>query len=724
MGCRRPLGWTVFLVLWTATFPTARAADIEPLAPLLERWRQSDQAPARQEVCAAALRLGPAAVAALAARLTESATGGDAAERVLLHGLSLYATRPDAAAQRPAFAQALCAAVRPERPAEVNAFLLEQLRFTAGPECTGAVEAWLTDERLHEYAARVLLTIPDARGAAAAFRAALPKARGRALLTVLDALGRLRDADAVPALLEHARAGERDVRLAALDALARIGDARAADALRAAVGAADPFARDQAADALFLFALRRAEQGDRDGTERLCRAFREQHPQSPHAQCAALAGLVMVRGPDALAELEQALTAGSAELRGCAELWAARLPGEAITRAWAARLQGADPAKRLALLRVLERRGDPVALAALTDAVQEGDVNARLFAVEAAGLRGVVQTVPHLVALIVSAPPPDPRLQAAAKVALARLRGSEAGAAVAAAMPAASDEARAALLWVLGRQLDPAHTPLAIRDLEHAEERVRIAALEALRDLRDPAAVPALLARLRQAPAAAELAAAEQALGWTCEAMAAGETRTAPLLAAYHAAAPRTQAALLRVLTRLGGAPGLAVVVRELQEAKHAEVQEAAVRALCDWPDAAAREPLLALAKTAATPARRVLALRGLARLLGTMTREPPEARAASYGAALALAERPEEQKLLLSGLGRVGHRAALDLLDPFLTNEAVKDEAQLAYWSVARQLPAATARPALARLLAVCTNAKLLEELKKKERELAGPRK
>ncbi len=70
---------------------------------------------------------------------------------------------------------------------------------------------------------------------------------------------------------------------------------------------------------------------------------------------------------------------------------------------------------------------------------------------------------------------------------------------------------------------------------------------------------------------------------------------------------------MLGVLGRLGGDQPLAAVRCALKD-ENAEVRHAAIWALCNWPDAAPLEDLLAIAGAADALELKVLALQGIAR--------------------------------------------------------------------------------------------------------------
>jgi hypothetical protein len=108
-------------------------------------------------------------------------------------------------------------------------------------------------------------------------------------------------------------------------------------------------------------------------------------------------------------------------------------------------------------------------------------------------------------------------------------------------------------------------------------------------------------------------------------------------------------------------------------------VQDAAIRALADWPNPTPRADLLETARNAKDLAPRVLALRGHIRMTGLEKYQSPQEAVKSLQAVLALASRPDEKKLVLGALPDFACPEALSLAESLLNDEDVHEEAQAA---------------------------------------------
>ncbi|MBN1673778.1 MAG: hypothetical protein JXR37_22210 [Kiritimatiellae bacterium] len=126
-----------------------------------------------------------------------------------------------------------------------------------------------------------------------------------------------------------------------------------------------------------------------------------------------------------------------------------------------------------------------------------------------------------------------------------------------------------------------------------------------------------------------------------------------------------------RITIGLIGAGALEAVRAALAD-PDADVCDAAVRALADWPSPAPLDDLLKLAESAPGELHRVLALRGYVRLVARPGSRAVEESLSMYGAALAAADRLEEKKLILAAIGKVPAPEALTFIEPYLLRPAV----------------------------------------------------
>ncbi len=138
------------------------------------------------------------------------------------------------------------------------AFLCQELQWAGRREACAALGKLLTDELLCAPAAMALMAIRD--GAAEQFRAALPKARGKCRLNVIQGLGAMGDKQSAGALREALTDPDREVRLAAGWGLARMGYTGLSELVKAA-NVEPGWERIQATKHLFVLAEKLAASG-------------------------------------------------------------------------------------------------------------------------------------------------------------------------------------------------------------------------------------------------------------------------------------------------------------------------------------------------------------------------------------------------------------------------------------------------------------------------------
>ncbi len=192
--------------------------------------------------------------------LVEPGKADDVKPRYALHCLALYVCKLNDKKHRRAFAEILASQLAAlaagqldrDRPKQIKGYLIRQLQVAGGKEVAGALGKFLLDEELCEYAAQALAAIGD--GAAEQLRDALPKAKGKCRLTVVQNLGVVRDKKSVDALKQALGDEDRDIRLAAAWGLANIGDPGSVDVLLKGADVENPYERIKAAQACLLLA--------------------------------------------------------------------------------------------------------------------------------------------------------------------------------------------------------------------------------------------------------------------------------------------------------------------------------------------------------------------------------------------------------------------------------------------------------------------------------------
>jgi len=210
---------------------------------------------------------GRDSVLGLIEMLVPPGAGDDAKAHYALHCLANHVLKIKDEDARRQFSEALASQLGGARPKPVQAYLCQELQWAGRREAAAALGKLLCDEELCDPAAMALVAIGN--GAAEQFRAALPEARGKCRLNVVQGLGSVGDPASADALKQALDDPDREVRLAAGWGLARLGDAGSVDLLLKAADAAQGWERIQATKHCLVLAEKLAAAGNKDEARRV-----------------------------------------------------------------------------------------------------------------------------------------------------------------------------------------------------------------------------------------------------------------------------------------------------------------------------------------------------------------------------------------------------------------------------------------------------------------------
>jgi hypothetical protein len=305
--------------------------------PLLEQLPAKDPSTALP-VMRQLVKGGPATVAELVNGVGERFGNPDGVKPTYaLHGLVHYASRPDADAERKMVAETLAEQLAAKKSTDLKAFLCQQLQLCGGTAEVPALAGVLEDDTLCEPATQALTGI-GGEAAAAALRAALPAARGKRRVTLVNALGRFRDKAAAAEVRKSVEDQDPDLRIVARYALGNMGDLASAGALLKVAEGEPNYERAQAFDACLRLARRLGESGKADEAEKILRplAAKRTAAEEVHDRLAVLECLGAVLGAKAVSDMLAALASTNLKYRVAAARFALDL---------AVRLQKTDPAE-------------------------------------------------------------------------------------------------------------------------------------------------------------------------------------------------------------------------------------------------------------------------------------------------------------------------------------------------------------------------------------------
>ncbi|MGA2501120.1 MAG: HEAT repeat domain-containing protein [Tepidisphaeraceae bacterium] len=567
-------------------------------------------------------------------------------------------------------------------------------------KCVPVLEPLLTDARLSHPARYALARIADPAACEAMLRATA-KTTGVLQVGMINSLGDRRFAPAVPELAKLLSSSDPLVAGAAAAALGKTGGADAVKQLEAARAKAPESLRKAIDNGLIVSADLCLAAAQNAEATRIYKLF--YRPETPkHLRLAALRGLVAASGADGVALVVETIKGADKDMQRSAIGFVPMSKGANATKAFADLLPSLPPGAQELLVRALTGRGDAAAAPAITALAKSSDDTVRVAALEALGVLGNASSI---AALAQAAADGKDEQQQVARASLVRLPGADVDAALMAAL--ASGEPKIRVEYI--RALAGRNTTKALADLLKAardeDAAVRREAIKAIGALAGEAELPSLIDLAVNPKSPDDRAAVENAVADTFRRVSDPEKQTAALLVAYDNAPAAAKVSLVRLLTRAGTPKALTTVRTTLKDSDPA-LQDAAARTLADWPSAEAAEDLLQLASKSANNTHRVLALRGYVRLAG-LSKDPT----AMYARAMELAASPDDKRLVLAGLGTADSVKALDIVEKYLKDDQLKNEAALAAVAIAdkvRGADPARASATIKSVLATATDARV----------------
>ena len=570
---------------------------------------------------------------------------------------------------------------------EARRFACKELGIIGGKSALPAIAILLKSNDAASLACLALTTYPPGK-ADDVLRSALPSAQGTARIQIINTLGDRRDTRSTTLLAQAARDSDSAVAAAAIAALGKMGDKTACDAIVSLRRTVPASLSTTIAEASLQCAAGLAAAGDRKAAvaayEDLLGAS-----EPPYVRRAAFSGLLRLDKDDGEMRAYQTIRGSDAVLKPVAIGVVRSLPSRDASAKFAGLLSQLPPQEQAWLIESLAVRGDVPARNAIASSLASSDPIVRRAAISALGRIGDASTVGLFARTLAASSDADERR--AIEAALVALNGgNQIDEAVVVELKKVSGDARASLISVLARRQGSAANIVLFQETTNANPVIAKAAFRGLANTTAAPDVPALLqgvvgARDSEIREEAENA-ASQALGKMDDAsdrstLVREALRTAPSIDVISA--------LLILLPRCGDPHALALL-QAAQSDSNAQVRDAAIHALADWPDDSAWESLSAIYRRPANETVRRLALHGLVRLASDENAHPSRKLIEHYRELLDSAhDEPDLLRPILGALGSSSDPDALQLAYPYLEKESVRPEAEAAVKKIAESVKA-----------------------------------
>lgn len=563
---------------------------------------------------------------------------------------------------------------------EGKSFICKQLWFIGTADSVPAVAKMLLDEKTADMACYAIGQNPSPE-ASEALRDALNKTAPSVQIRIVNLLGDREDAQGVEVIGRLVFA-EQQVAEAAIAALGKIGGPRARDILVRARAEGSPDLQVAATDAYLRYAENLVAAGE---SEQATVIYKELAAEGESAifRSAAVKGLADIGGAGAVPVVVAALRDQNRMVRTTARGCVRTMQGQNATELFADEVPRVSADEQVLLIGALADRGDPAALPRIIAEAKSTGTQVRKAALQAVGKLGDASFVDLLVQAVAQGGTDDERN--AALNSLAQLRGDGVNYAIVKHMQNSQADIRSQLIEVLFDRDAVDAVPALLGEAAGTEPAVRRAAFRALGRLGGQKELPSLVGLLVKMQDDGSRRDAERAVVAVSRKIVDEKEQANVVLTALSAEQRASvRCSLLRVLGGIANGGALEALSNALKDGDPA-VEDAAVRALTAWPNAAAAEVLLDIYSRTQNKTHRLLALRGFARLMAMPAGNRPMEKTLDLCRRVTVrADGDEEQKLVLSSLANVAHVETLRMVQPFVRNEAVRAEAAAACMRIA----------------------------------------
>jgi len=583
-----------------------------------------------------------------------------------------------------------------EITAECRDFICRELSVVGDGECVPYLTSLLRRPEEADMARYALERIQSVE-AQKVLLEALAWATDEPLIGIINSLGVRRDPSAVDALAIHLVSPDLQIATASAAALGKIGGQKALRFLMEAQDKGSIERHMAIADAALLCADQLLKEGkSREAAKVYDHYYKETEPQN--IRIAAFNGLVSSSPEETVPLVVNLLVHGDTQTQGLATRYVREMSGQETTKAFASQLQQMSPEGQILLLDALSIRGDPEAIPMVRESYQSDSEALRI-----AALRTLTHLSDHHeVSLLSQAAAQSHGLEReTAREGLARLRGPYVNRTMARQIRKSPPAVQIELIKALGVRRAFETTPSILKTLKKKNVAVRMAAFDAMGLLGKNKDLTSLLKALKRVDSSQERKAAEDSISSVATRIKDATLRSAAILKSFGRADDPTRGSLLRIMGKIGGKECLEIV-RVSLENDNIEIQDAAIRALSEWPDISCGQDLLNIASESSNQVHSVLALRGYVRVVGLPSYRSAEETLDLLDAAMDVAERVEEKRMVLAGIGNVTHRKALDRATRYLAYPELNTEAAAAMIKIARSIADTNPEDALQSLLEV----------------------
>jgi HEAT repeat protein len=597
---------------------------------------------------------------ALLNTLTPPGQGSNSKVEYATNSYAFYVQQAGKESQRAKYVQGLIAGLNQVADKDNKGYIISLLHKAGNDDAVAALTPFLTDEYLSEKAARALASI-GSEAASKALLNAMSSAKGHALVSVIEALGDSKYAEAEPVLLSMIGNSNQDVQKVLLYSLSNIAGPASADALKNAASSVNYVYDITNATGAYIHYISELVGKNNSLAESLANDLLKNTNSDLQvdSRIAALSILTKIHGEDHTKVLIKAANDKNLEYRVAALKLASPFLNQNNIKDWIKGLKKANVDAKPDFIAFLATSNSDLLISPLHKSLKSKSANERGSAIAALSKVEGDAALPELLDLLAKGDTTD---RHALKEAFLTMRGDQVQPLLVKALPTATAQNKVILIEVLSHRAY-AGSFSAIKDLlTDSDPAVQKAAFEALPQIARSSDLPALLALMNTNGDNKDV---QQAIISVVSNSGNKAQDLTSVLNQYNTQSAQQKVNYLTILSGIGGKDALDVVL-ETGKSNDTNLKNAVILSLASWKDQSAIQALIDLSKTTTNPAQLDAVLKGLVRITANSD-ITPERKLLIYRDLMEVAQTTAQKQVILRNIESTNTYNALRYAGTFL---------------------------------------------------------
>ncbi len=559
-------------------------------------------------------------------------------------------------------------------------FICRQLRIVGSEKCADVFAPMLLDPEMSDMARYAMESIPGEK-VNAALRNAMKQTEGKVRIGMINTLGQRRDAGSVAMLAEWIGGGDAEASSAAVAALAKISGPEVLAILEQQwPKASEEAKKTEILQAMLACADQLKSQGQNEPAKRVYTQLNA--PTNPWIiRAGATRGLLAISQTPGAAILE-VLQQNDPDTLAVAVGMLGEMKTVDHLKEIAAQRKNLSPLGQVQLLQALSRVGDASVTDEVKQAVQSDQAEVRIAALETLANLKDDSAVMLLAQTAASAKGAE---QAAARQSLYSLYSANVDQIIVSHIPGAEPALLIELLLAVKNRVIPSAVEPVMALPGDAPQKIRMETFRTLKEIAAPEHLTRVLELLHEVKDPTVRTEAAYAVRNIIKQIKEEKSRSDALAAAMAKYDNRDyRAAILGIIPECRTDDSSLEMIRGYAKDNDPDVKRAAIKAMAAWETPAPMEDLKTIATTTWQPEPfRMIATLGYLDMILMRDDLNADAKVALFREAMSFSANVQVRRTVLSGLSKLNSFTAVQMIDEYLKDNELKQEAAAAMEAV-----------------------------------------